>query len=59
MSLELHGVLGRGEFRRDVDLTINSGEVWGITGRNGCGKSTLLHTIAGLERLRAGSLMVN
>jgi iron complex transport system ATP-binding protein len=39
-----------------LDLTIRSGEFWGVVGPNGAGKSTLLRAIAGLERIDRGSL---
>jgi ABC-type polysaccharide/polyol phosphate transport system ATPase subunit len=33
---------------RDINLTVNSGEVVGVIGNNGSGKSTLLRVIAGI-----------
>lgn len=33
---------------RDLSLSVESGERWGIVGGNGSGKSTLLHHVAGL-----------
>jgi len=39
-----------------VDLTVSHGEFWGVVGPNGAGKTTLLRTIAGLERVDAGSV---
>lgn len=59
MSLELHGTIQRGDFRRTVDLTVTAGDVVAIQGVNGSGKSTVLHTIAGLAPLVEGSLVVN
>ncbi len=59
MTLELHGVMQRGEFSRRVDLTARSGEVVAILGVNGSGKSTVLHTVAGLRPLSDGSLVVD
>ncbi|WP_455222199.1 ABC transporter ATP-binding protein [Kaarinaea lacus] len=41
---------------RDLDLTVNSGECWGILGVNGIGKTTLLHTLAGLREFEAGEI---
>jgi iron complex transport system ATP-binding protein len=39
-----------------IDLSIRSGEFWGVVGPNGAGKSTLLRTIAGLEQVAGGSI---
>jgi iron complex transport system ATP-binding protein len=39
-----------------VDLSIRTGEFWGVVGPNGAGKSTLLRAIAGLERIGAGEI---
>lgn len=39
---------------KELDLTIESGEAVGITGKSGSGKSTLLTIIAGLDRPSAG-----
>ncbi len=42
----------------DVGLELAAGEFVAVVGRSGCGKSTLLRTIAQLERLDAGSIVV-
>jgi D-methionine transport system ATP-binding protein len=51
---------GGGQFHavRDVDLTVQPGEVLGIIGRSGAGKSTLLRTINLLERPDRGRVQV-
>ena len=41
---------------RDFDLTLRSGEVHCLLGRNGAGKTTALKTIMGLVRASAGSI---
>lgn len=59
MTLVVRGEVGRGGFRRAVDLTVESGKVLGITGHNGAGKTTLLHTIAGIDRMVSGSITLD
>lgn len=44
---------------RDISLTINEGEFFGIVGRNGSGKSTLLKTMAGIYTPTSGDVHVN
>ncbi len=39
-----------------VDLTLREGELKVLLGPSGCGKTTLLRSIAGLERLGAGTI---
>ncbi len=34
---------------RDLALSIDPGQCWGVLGRNGVGKTTLLHTLGGLR----------
>ncbi|WP_404447205.1 ABC transporter ATP-binding protein [Sutcliffiella horikoshii] len=43
---------------RDMNLTINQGEVISVVGPSGSGKSTLLKCLAGLEPVSAGTIKV-
>ncbi len=44
------------EVLRDLDLTVEDGEVHAIVGPNGCGKSTLLRLVAGLGEPTSGTI---
>ena len=44
---------------RQLDITIEAGQCWGILGKNGSGKTTLLQTLAGLRAADAGDILVN
>jgi D-methionine transport system ATP-binding protein len=44
---------------RDVSLSVERGDVFGIVGWSGAGKSTLLRTVNALERPTAGSVHVD
>src|SRR6185312_647060 len=43
---------------RDLDLSVEAGEMVAIVGASGVGKSTLLHVLGGLDRVDAGSISV-
>lgn len=42
---------------RALSFTVSAGEVWAVLGKNGSGKTTLIHTVAGLQRQAAGTVM--
>src|SRR3954452_12220114 len=57
--IEVRGLVKRyGEITAvdDVDLTVNSGDVFGYLGPNGAGKTTSLRMMLGLIRPTAGSV---
>src|SRR5712691_206438 len=43
---------------RDLDLTVEKGEMLAIVGASGVGKSTLLHALGGLDRVDSGSVRI-
>lgn len=44
---------------KDVSITVNSGEVVGISGSSGCGKTTLAKILAGYETPQNGEIMID
>lgn len=43
---------------KDLNLTIYSGDIYGIMGPSGAGKSTLIRCLIGLEQLDQGSIVI-
>lgn len=50
---------GSVEALRDINLTINDGDIFGIIGMSGAGKSTLVRCINMLERPTSGTVLIN
>jgi spermidine/putrescine transport system ATP-binding protein len=50
---------GNHEALRDLDLSVEKGEIFTILGPSGCGKTTLLRIIAGLELPDSGRIFLN
>ena len=43
---------------KDVSLSLDEGQFFGVTGASGSGKSTLMNLLAGLDRPSSGSIIV-
>lgn len=50
---------GSNEVLKDINITIQDGEIYGLIGVSGAGKSTLLRCINGLESYDGGSLKID
>ena len=44
---------------KDIDLTVNKGEIVALIGHSGCGKSTLMGTISGMVKPSDGEVYAN
>ncbi|MEZ8720533.1 ABC transporter ATP-binding protein [Vibrio pomeroyi] len=47
------------ETLKGIDISIDSGEFLILVGPSGCGKSTLMNTIAGLEHISSGEIVID
>lgn len=47
------------ETLKGIDISIDSGEFLILVGPSGCGKSTLMNTIAGLEDINSGEIVID
>lgn len=60
MSLKVNNVIVEiGEFSFTYNLTINDTEAVALLGSSGSGKTTLLNAIAGLVKVKSGSIILN
>jgi len=59
MRLSAYIAVSRGEFRVDVTIAVDMGEVLVLLGPNGAGKSTVLATLAGLLRPDEGRIVLD
>ena len=55
----LHAFYGESHILHGVDLSVGTGELVTLLGRNGSGRTTTLKSIVGLVDRRTGSVMVN
>lgn len=58
VTMQYHTQGGEVSVLRDVDLSVQEGEMVAIMGRSGSGKSTLLNIIAGIIRPTSGQVSV-
>ena len=50
---------GINQVLKNIDLTIEKGELVTLLGPSGCGKSTLLRSLAGLEDINSGQIILD
>ncbi|HVM82796.1 MAG TPA: ABC transporter ATP-binding protein [Candidatus Binatia bacterium] len=61
-ALEIKGLckrFGTVDVLKSIDLSLDKGGFLVLVGPSGCGKSTLLNTIAGLESVSAGEILID
>ena len=57
--LQVNAYYGASHVLRDIDLSVQSGEIVSILGRNGVGKTTLLKSILGLDVRTRGTITLD
>ena len=60
--LKVEGIyknFGQFKILKDVNMTVNKGDIYGFVGRNGAGKTTLIRVITGLITPQAGKYELN
>jgi branched-chain amino acid transport system ATP-binding protein len=57
--MEVSKTFGGLQAVKNVDLTVNDGEISGLVGPNGSGKSTLLNLISGVYKPDSGKILFN
>ncbi len=60
--LEINDVrkfFGRKEILREINFSVEEGEIISVLGPSGCGKSTLLNIIAGILPLDGGTVAIH
>ncbi|MEE3333652.1 MAG: ABC transporter ATP-binding protein [Ruminococcus sp.] len=50
---------GKTDIIKDINLSVEKGELISILGKSGCGKTTLFNVISGLKRPKTGSVIID